>query len=456
MAVILGTLFLGISVLALSYGTLATPTGNPTVIGQIAQRVFTGPLIFMYHFLPHQFAFRGDRLAFSTGIIFLAILASVLLMTFHGNTASLINLYAVGVFLSFTLSQAGMVRHWWRLRVTSRRWKRSLIINGLGALTTVVVASVIATTKFLEGAWIVVLLLPLLLLAFLSIRHHYLRVERERMATLPRALEAIRHRLIVPIDNLDQAAQRGLTYARSISPQVTAVHVRLNPGTVRSLQANWGQWRANLGERESMQLEVIEPLHHSLIYSLYYYLRSLHQRFPDETLTVILPEQVKVGACWQFFVHPGMLLLKIILFFRSEIIVTNVVWEEQKSSFSPCSQEIHHRVLVPLAEFDWASLHSLAYARSISAQVIAVHVATDLHDVGVIRSQWEHLQRQATDEEQTHLVVIESPYRSLLHPLLAYIETVRELHPEATLTVVLPEFVVDHWWEHLLHNQTAL
>jgi amino acid transporter len=150
------------------------------VIGQIAQQVFTGPLFFMYpvfqiatlliltlaantsyadfprlasllardDFLPHQFAFRGDRLAFSIGIVFLAALASLLLVVFKGNTTQLINLYAVGVFMSFTLSQSGMVRHWWRLRREHPGWQRSMAINGLGAVTTLLVALVIASTNF--------------------------------------------------------------------------------------------------------------------------------------------------------------------------------------------------------------------------------------------------------------------------------------------------------------------
>src|SRR5438309_2271512 len=213
MAVILGTLFIGTTVLAMSYHIEANPAGNPTVIGQIAQQVFTGPLFFMYpvfqiatlliltlaantsysdfprlasllardKFLPGQFAFRGDRLAFTTGIVFLALLAILLLIVFKGNTTQLINLYAVGVFMSFTLSQSGMVRHWWRLRHEHKGWLRSMVINGLGALTTLLVSLVIASTKFLEGAWIVVILIPLLVLMFLAIHRHYPTVERERL-----------------------------------------------------------------------------------------------------------------------------------------------------------------------------------------------------------------------------------------------------------------------------------
>jgi hypothetical protein len=258
-------------------------------------------------FLPHQFAFRGDRLAFSIGIIFLAILASILLIVFKGDTTQLINLYAVGVFMSFTLSQSGMVRHWWRLRREHKGWQRSMAINGLGAVTTFVVALVIAYTKFLEGAWIVVVLIPLLVLMFMGIHRHYKRVEGVRTTDIP--------------------------------------------------------------------------------------------------------------------VHP---------------------------------KDVHHRLIVPIAGLDRVSVQSLAYARSISRHVTAVHVAIDLVDADEVRAAWERWQKHLTEEEETHLIVIESPYRSLARPLLAYIDTVHELFPDDTLTVILPEFVVAHWWEHLLHNQTAL
>jgi hypothetical protein len=319
-----------------------------------------------------------------------------------------------------------------------------------------VVATVIAATKFVEGAWVVVLLLPLLILLFLAIRRHYLCVECERRAAPPHDSERIRHRLIVPIVALNTATQWALTYARSISPQVVAVHVNLNPKTTASLCARWEQWQAGRSEGEQMQLEVIEPIQHSLICSLLHYFLSTHRKSPDETLTVILPETMKSRGLWQLLDHPRLLLLKIALFFQAEIVATSVKREEQKSSPSFCPQEMHHCVLVPIAGLDWVSLHSLMYARSISSYVTAIHIAMDLHDIEVIRAQWEKTQRQVADTKDVHLVVIESPYRSLLHPLLAYIEVVQELYPGAIFTVILPEFVVDHWWEHFLHNQTAL
>lgn len=338
MALILGALFAGITLLTMTFGLVPQP--NTTLIAQIAEKSFGhSPLAFMYpvfqiailliltlaantsyadfprlasllardNYLPHQFAFRGDRLAFSIGIIVLAIMASVLEVAFGGNTDHLIDLYAVGVFVSFTLSQGGMVRHWWRLRATERHWLRSILINGLGAMTTFMVATVITITKFTLGAWIVVILIPLLVLMFIGIHRHYTRVERERTTNLP--------------------------------------------------------------------------------------------------------------------VKPA---------------------------------EIKHLFIVPIADLDGVSIQSLAYARSISKRVIAVHVAVDAGDEHHVRVAWEDWVKQVSPEEKLELVIIESPYRSLNAPLLAYIDTIHKLYSDVTLTVLLPEFVVNHWWEHILHNQTAL
>jgi amino acid transporter len=487
MAVILCTLFVGFTVLALTYGLQAYPDGNPTVDGQIAQMVFTGPLFFMYpvfqlatlfiltlaantsysdfprissllardHYLPHQFAFRGDRLAFSTGIVVLAVLAALLLVLFNGTTTLLLNLYAVGVFIAFTLSQAGMVRHWWKLRSSERHWRRSLLINGLGASATLIVALVIAGTKFRDGAWMVVVLMPLIILMFVGIHHHYQRVERERTTEVPLSPKDVQHRLIVPVDGFNQAARQSLAYARSISAQVTAIHVNLDPASTLALRTSWDIWQAGLTEDEQVQLEVIEPVHHSVVRSLLSYLSTEREKHPDDTLTVILPEIAEHSALKRLFAHPKTFRLKWALFFHPDVVVTNVSRHVQQSPTPTRPQEIHHRFIVPIAELDRPSVQSLAYARSVSPHVAAVHVAIDPQDVETVRAKWEKIRQHWTVEEEARLVVIESPYRSLIRPLVAYINTMQDVHPEATVTVILPEFVVAHWWEYLLHNQTA-
>ncbi|MBO0784410.1 MAG: amino acid permease, partial [Ktedonobacteraceae bacterium] len=408
------------------------------------------------HFLPHQFAFRGDRLAFSTGIICLAVLASLLLILFNGVTTLLINLYAVGVFLSFTLSQAGMVRHWWRLRAVHRGWRRSMIINGVGALATLLVAMIIAVTKFAEGAWIVVVLIPLLVLLFLAIQKHYTYVERERTTEIPLHPGAIQHRLLIPVNILNPVVQESIAYARSISPRVTALHVNMDAAQTAVLRDAWERWQASLPEAERVSLEVIEPCRHSLVRSLVGHIRALQRQYPGETLTVILPEVAVSSALKRLLLHPRTFRLKTALFFHPEIVVTNMQRDQLAKTQPVRATALRHRFIVPLAELDRPSVQSLAYARSISPQVVAVHVAIDPHDAEIIREKWERVRKHLSQEEETHLVIIESPYRSLAGPLLAYIETMRKLHPDEIVTVILPQFVAVHWWEYPLHNQTAL
>jgi amino acid transporter len=356
MAVILGTLFLGITLLATTYHVEASVTGNPTVIAQIAKLVFTGPLVFMFpvfqlatlgiltlsaetsyadfprlasllardSFIPRFFGFRGDRLAFSVGIMFLSVLASLLLLVFRGNTNALINLFAVGVFMSFTLSQSGMVLHWWRLRATDKGWRRSMIINGTGAVTTLLVALVISSTKFLEGAWIVVLLIPLLVLLFFGIHRHYQRVERERTSDISIYPEHIHHRFIVPIEGLDRAAIQSLAYARSLSPHVTAVHVAVDTDEANRVRAAWNEWQEHLKEAEETHLLIIESPYRSLRPPLLAYIDTVHELHPDDTVTVILPEFV-VDHWWEYFLHNQMAFrLKAALLFRPGIVVTDV------------------------------------------------------------------------------------------------------------------------------------
>ena len=356
MAVILGTLFIGLTLLATSFGVEANAASNPTVVGQIAFRVFTGPLYFMYpvfqiatlliltlaantsysdfprlasllardKFLPGQFAFRGDRLAFTTGIVFLALLAILLLVVFQGITTQLINLYAVGVFLSFTLSQGGMVIHWWRLRREHKGWLRSMIINGLGSFTTLIVALVIASTKFLEGAWIVVILIPLIVLMFMAISRHYNRVEREKVSDIPIHPQDIHHRVIVPIAGLDRAAIQSLAYARSITKHVIAVHVAIDLDDENKVREAWERWQKHLEEEEETTLIIIESPYRSLSRPLLAYIDTIHELFPADTLTVILAEFV-VAHWWEQILHNQTALrLKASLFFRPGIVVTSV------------------------------------------------------------------------------------------------------------------------------------
>src|SRR6266516_1329435 len=401
MALILGSLFLGITLLAMTYAVQAEPSGNPTVMAKIALHVFSGPLIFLFPlfqlsvlgiltlsaetsyagfprlafllardgYLPKQFSHRGDRLAFSVGIIALAVLAGVLLIIFRGNTNALINLFAVGVFVAFTLSQAGMVVHWWRLRTVERSWLRSLLINGVGAIATGLVALVVASMKFLDGAWIVVVLIPMLVLLFTGISH----------------------RLIVPIAELNRAAKQAVAYAHSISPQVTTVHVAVDRQKAEALRAAWDEWQKSLPAHELSPLEIIDPGYRLPLLPLLDYIDAVHQQHPGETLTVVLPEVVE-SSLRRVFSSPKILGLKATLLFRPDIVVANVPLHQRVSTgtLPTRPKEVHHRFIVPLAGLDRAALASLAYARSISGHVVAMHVVVDDEQVRASWQQWQH------------------------------------------------------------------
>jgi amino acid transporter len=355
MAVILGTLFFGITVLAMTFHVEANAAGHPTVIAQIAAQVFTGRLGFLFpvfqmatlgililsaetsysdfprltsllardKFLPDLFTLRGDRLAFTTGILVLALLASLLLVVFKGSTDALINLFAVGVFMSFTLSQAGMVRHWWRLH--GPHWQRSMVINGLGACTTLLVALIISFSKFLEGAWVVVLLIPLLVVMFLAIQKHYTRFERERTTYTPMRPEDIHHRLVVPIEVFDDVAIESLAYARSISSQVTAVHVAMDENETTQMEKRWEQWQQeNLTQQEDTHLLIIESPYRTLVPPLLAYIDTVHERHPDVTLSVLLPDYV-ITHWWEYLLHNQTIIrLKAALRSRPGIVVIDM------------------------------------------------------------------------------------------------------------------------------------
>ncbi len=500
MATILGVLFIGISLLAVTNGISAYAGGNPTVIGQIAALVFRGPLYFMYpvfqiatlfiltlaantsysdfprlasllardNFLPHQFAFRGDRLAFSIGIIVLAILASILLIVFNGDTTKLLNLYAVGVFMSFTLSQGGMVLHWWRLRASKKNWLRSMLINGLGAFVTLIVALVIAVAKFFEGAWIVVILIPILVIMLELIHRHYTRVEHERTSEIPIRPTDVHHRLVVPVAGLDNFAKQSVSYARSISSDVVAIHISSHPRKTAELQAAWSAWQSQFAEDERTPLEFIPLTTRSIPGQVLRYIDNAHRQFPKDTLTVVLPE-VQVDHWWEYVLRNRIALqLKAALLYRPGIVVTDISPYKQPvrrrtitlsnngdTFISEHPKQVKHLFIVPIAGLDKASKQSLAYARSISNYVVAVHVAIENADAVKINNDWDNWKRQLLPGEQTALIVIESPFRSLSRPLLNYIDSMSELYPDYAINVILPEFVVAHWWEYILHNQTA-
>lgn len=396
MAALLTTMFLGTSVLAYLYGV--HPHENETVISQFARIMFTGPMAWFYYvvqiatalilvlaantsfadfprlgsllardrFLPRQFATRGDKLVFSNGIVILAIFAGILVVAFGGDTSRLIPLYAVGVFLSFTLSQSGMVRHWLKERAQSSKkngkarkddihfthstvdaetlpdaqleasdqrgstfvtdevtdsshWKKSIVINAIGALATFIVLCVFIATKFIHGAWVVVVVIPLLVFMFRAIHTHYVGVAKQLSTEGLEQIHPIKHTVIVPISGIHRGVIGALQYAKSIAPDhVQAVYVDFDEEATAKLREKWERWGAGV------QLVVLPSPYRELTRPLLRYIARLERKNNNDVVTVILPEFVP-AKWWQHLLHnQSSLMLKGALLFKEGVIVISV------------------------------------------------------------------------------------------------------------------------------------
>lgn len=378
MSGILGVLLLGIAVLAQRYGLVPSETGNPTLLSQLTELV-VGHGLFYYvvqfgtllvlvlaantayadfprlasilakdRFLPRQFAFRGDRLAFSVGIGALSVFAAILLVLFRGNVEALIPLFAVGVFVSFTMSQSGMVVHWWRERGPG--WAAKAAINGTGAVVSALVALVAGGTKLISGeplfhaygraihagSWIVIVLIPVLITGMLRIERHYARYARVLATETPLDPTSITHTVVVPIAGLDRVALQTLAYACTIPGRVSAVHVSDDPTAIAALREGWDRLVAKHPFLSAVDLALIESPYRALTAALLAYIDEIDARQADDTLTVVLPEYVP-AHWWEQLLHGQTALrLKAALLFRPGTVVISVPYhmarEEQASA----------------------------------------------------------------------------------------------------------------------------
>jgi hypothetical protein len=350
MGVFFATIFVGISFLASELGIVPDPTEQETVISQITRTLVGTGTPFHYliqistalllvlaantafadfprlasilsrdGFMPRQFQFRGDRLAFSVGIMALGVLSSLLLVAFGGSVTALIPLYTVGVFVAFTLSQSGMVHHWWVRRDRQRGWRWRAALNGAGAAATGVVAVVVGVAKFALGAWIVLVLIPILIGIMVAISRHYASVERslavaEPMSSLPER----EPRVIVPVSRFDRAAMAALAYARAISADVTAVHVATDAEAIEGMRDRWEAWAG------PVKLVILESPYRALIAPLLAYLDATETMDPSRPTTVVLAEMVP-RHLWEYPLHNQTALrLKLRLFWRPNTVVIDV------------------------------------------------------------------------------------------------------------------------------------
>jgi hypothetical protein len=262
-------------------------------------------------YLPHQFAHLGDRLVFSNGMVVLAVLTAVLIVVFGGDSHALIPLFAVGVFLAFTLSQAGMVVHWFKAR--GGRWPIKALVNGLGATVTAATFLIVAYSKFREGAWIVLILIPSLALVFRAVHLHYREVGRElTLRGLPPSLRALpKPRVIIPISGVHRGVIEALRYAESISSEIKAVYVETDGGTAEGVRHEWERWRFEA------RLEIVPSPYRSIIGPILDFIDAEDARHNDGQLaTIVLPEFVP-ARWWQVLLHnQTAFLLKLALLYR--------------------------------------------------------------------------------------------------------------------------------------------
>jgi amino acid transporter len=352
LGIILGLMFVGITYLSNVYHVV--PREGETLVSQLGKLlVGTGPfygfiqivtlLILLLAantsyadfprlsyflakdgFLPRQLALLGDRLVYSNGIILLSLCAAVLVIIFKGQVNAVIPLYAVGVFTSFTLSQAGMVRRWFRLK--ERGWQASALMNGLGAIATLVVLGVIVSTKFLLGAWLVVVAIPLVVWLFLAIHRHYEYVaERLSIQGLPPRSyvpkpkpTVVTHPAVVIVGQLNRGTVEALDYARTIADEIVAVHVDLNSGDREKLQEKWRQLESDI------PLEIIDSPYRSVIEPIADFVEQFEDRHQDVFTTIIIPAFV-TRNWWDSLLHnQTTLFLKTALRAKQSRVVTTV------------------------------------------------------------------------------------------------------------------------------------
>ncbi len=347
MGFILGVLFLGITGLAQIYGVV--PISTETVVSQIVRNTFGKSTFYFYvqittaliltlaantsfagfpnlasvmavdGYLPRQLKTRGVRLAYSNGILLLAVFAAVLVVVFRADTNRLIPLYAVGVFTGFTLSQFGMVRHWHKESQQNPRWWHRASINGIGGIATLVVTLVLAITKFIEGAWIVIVLAPILVLIFRRIHKHYVSIAAQLSIEQLKAVPHVKHNIVVLVSTVHIGTVQAIRYAKSLNPTfIRAIHIDIDSDQTGKVEKKWAQLDFNI------PLEIIESPYRDIIGPTIRRLREIDNEMEDDILTVIIPEFV-VNRWWQVFLHnQTALIIKALLFFWRNVVVISI------------------------------------------------------------------------------------------------------------------------------------
>jgi amino acid transporter len=395
-------------------------------------------------FMPSQFRNRGDRLVFSNGIVILAILACLLIYAFDAELTDLIQLYVVGVFTAFTLSQSGMVRRWWRLREPG--WQRSMTMNAIGAAATGVVLVIVIVTKFTHGAWIVLAAMPVIITFFLAVHRHYGSIGRALRLDMRPPTPGGSNTFVLIVRDLGPGTAKAVGYVRALRPEHLIPVFVGDPGVFESAAERWAGYAPRLGALQRWDVDGTRP-----IPALRARLRAL-RKDTEGFVTVVVAEELTSRSLLRHLSDRWGFWLKLRLFFEVGIVVADVTLlpEERTRTETLRVEPNRHVVLIPVSSVHAAAVRAASYALSLeAAEVQALFFSTDRGDEAEIGSAW------IDGRMGIPLSIVDAPFRDLTQPML---EEVRRHTARAgtIVSVVLPEVVVSHWWEQLLHSQSAL
>jgi amino acid transporter len=400
-------------------------------------------------YMPSQFVNRGDRLVFSNGVIVLGLLSCLFIYLFNADLNTLIHFYVVGVFTSFTLSQSGMVKHWIaegrKGAGAMRGWRRSIVINLIGAITTAIVLVVVIISKFTDGAWLSMLIMALLVPMFYAIHRHYAWVQRQTQRGVERVGAHEANHVVLLIRDIDASVDEALGYIRSFRP--ASLHA-VTPGTSVSTELA-DRWRAFAGEGAG-ELESLGT--GGLVSAVRAYVRRI-QPGPDDVITVMVPEMIGEGLFRYLVGKNALVRLKAGLLREARVVVTDVPVVEDPDRHAGLSKPLIPQrtvALVFVSAVNDVTVRAINYARTLDATITrAIYFDLDPEQAHRLEEAWFEIGFEVP------LDIVEAPFRDLTRPMLDEVRRF-SMHPNVVVNVIVPEVIVSHWWQLPLHNQSAL
>ncbi|MBU1865277.1 MAG: APC family permease, partial [Actinobacteria bacterium] len=396
--------------------------------------------------MPRQMRNRGDRLVYSNGIVVLSLTAAGLIFVFDATLSHLIQLYVVGVFVSFTLSQTSMVRRWWRLRTPG--WRHSMVINAIGATTTGVVLVVVAVAKFAKGAWAVVVAIPLLVLMMSRIGRHYEWVATQLSLFREQRRPPTRTEVIVLVSHISGSTLRGVAYANLLGAErVQCVHINEGPD-----DPFWLDWQ---GPNPDIPLTVLKPRRRGLVKPLRAFINDIRWERPRTRVIVVIPETIGRPRWLWSALHRRSSRIKAALLTVRDVVVVNLVQTSRplrRGGSAPPATPTERIVILPVGGVTQATLDAVAYAQwTRPAAIHAIHVELEPEYAERTATEW------AINFPDIPLEMVPNPFRATTPVIIDYVAKTRDAAPFGTVVeVIVPEFVVATLMGRVLHNRTAL